>query len=186
MYEKIKKVISILIVFFLATTVFSTTISVKWFNSETTLKKIEGLNQKTNDLLNPVSEQQSEDNYKETNKFLANRQPTTSLIKTLQGYTALRANDPTLRFYTNYNGQEKDTRLKLFFETKIDVDGENGNDIGVKYTILPGIMRPLSLSINFKLTIRQLTGFNQLDENAFNCTYDSLILSSSENIFLSI
>jgi len=168
MHEKIKKVISILIVFFLATTIFSTTISAKWFNSETTLKeKIEGLNQKTNDLIKQLSEQQSKDNSRETNKFLANRQPTTSLIKTLQSYTALGANDPTLRFYTNYNGQEKETRLKLFFETKIDVDGENGNDIGVRYTILPGIARPLSLSINFKLTIRQLTGFNQLDENAF-------------------
>jgi len=168
MHEKIKKVISILIVFFLATMIFSTTISAKWFNSETTLKeKIERLNQKTNDLINQLSEQQSKDSSKETNKFLANRQPTTSLIKTLQSYTALRANDPTLRFYTNYNGQEKETRLKLFFETKIDVDGENGNDIGVRYTILPGIARPLSLSINFKLTIRQLTGFNQLDENAF-------------------
>ncbi len=168
MHEKIKKVISILIVFFLATTVFSTTISAKWFNSETTLKeKIEGLNQKTNDLINQLSEQQSKDNSKETNNIIASRRPTTSLIKTLQSYTALGANDPTLRFYTNYNGQEKETRLKLFFETKIDVDGENGNDIGVRYTILPGIARPLSLSINFKLTIRQLTGFNQLDENAF-------------------
>jgi len=165
MHEKIKKIVSIIIVFFLTATLLSTTVSASWINSEkTTMKeKIQTLKEKTNDLIENIAK--SKNTYGENNEIKASG--STTIINTIQSITALNSVDSTLRFFTNYDGIEKETRLKLFLETKIDIDGENGNDIGVKYTIRPGIVRPFALSIDLKLTIRQLLGFNHLDENAF-------------------
>ncbi len=70
-------------------------------------------------------------------------------------------------FYTNYDGFEKTSNLKLFGETKIDIDGDSKKDIGASLKIYPGIVSPFALSINYKLSIRQLSGFNDLEDDAY-------------------
>jgi len=53
MHKKMKKLVSIIIVFFLTATLLSTTVSASWINSEkTTLKeKIQTLKEKTSDFI---------------------------------------------------------------------------------------------------------------------------------------
>lgn len=72
-----------------------------------------------------------------------------------------------LDFYTNYDGVEQTSALRFFRETKIDVDGDSKNDIAATLRLYPGIVKPLALSINYKLSIRQLSGFDDLDPDAY-------------------
>lgn len=72
-----------------------------------------------------------------------------------------------LDFYTNYDGIEKTSTLRLFKETKIDIDGDSKNDIGAYLKLYPGVVKPLSLSINYKISVRQLAGFDDLDPDAY-------------------
>ncbi len=62
-----------------------------------------------------------------------------------------------LKFFTNYNGITQESELFLFKETKIDINYDGTDDISAKCTILPGITKPLALSINFKLTIEKIS-----------------------------
>jgi len=72
-----------------------------------------------------------------------------------------------LDFYTNYDGIKKTSTLRFFRETKIDVDGDSKNDIAASLKLYPGIVQPLALSINYKLSVRQLDGFDDLDSDAY-------------------
>lgn len=72
-----------------------------------------------------------------------------------------------LKFYTNYDGIEKTSNLRLFTETKIDIDGDSKNDIGAYLKIYPGVVSPISLAIIYKISIRQLSGFDDLDDDAY-------------------
>ena len=71
-----------------------------------------------------------------------------------------------ITFYTNYNGTEKTSTLRLFSEIKIDINGDSKNDIGVMLQIFPGIVAPLTLSINYKLSIRRLPD-SDIDTSAY-------------------
>ena len=71
-----------------------------------------------------------------------------------------------LNFYTNYNGNEKTTKLNLFRATKVDVNDDGKDDFRIRLTFYPSITRPIALALNFKLTIRGLSGYDSLDKNA--------------------
>ncbi len=70
-------------------------------------------------------------------------------------------------FFTNYSGKTKETKLNLFRETKIDINNDLEEDISVRFRILPGFERPVSICLKFILKIKTLEGFENLDKKAY-------------------
>jgi PKD repeat protein len=83
-----------------------------------------------------------------------------SIKESINTYPSLKNSATGLTFYTKYKTIEKQTELKLFRTTNIDIDNDPQNkpDISVKYSLYPFIERPLALSINYKLVIKRLSG----------------------------
>ncbi len=65
--------------------------------------------------------------------------------------------------YTKYFSIEKETPMKLFSKVFVDVNDDGKNDISAKISIFPSIEKPLSLAINFALTINRLVDFPNND-----------------------
>jgi len=165
MHKKIMKAISILIIVLLITTVLSSSGSASYFEFGKRKPK-ERIKNFVNNLIDVEK--------KEKNFGIKDQINNLSSLKILENSNTFQSNDKILNFYTNYNGIEKETRLRLFIQNKIDLDGKNGKDIGVRLTVLPSIAKPRSLSLDFKLTINQLYGFNQLDKDAFFEAYTDI------------
>ncbi|MEF8879547.1 MAG: hypothetical protein V5A64_04060 [Candidatus Thermoplasmatota archaeon] len=167
----LKKFVAVLIASLLVTTLLPTVFSQNTFTEENDLETIEENNfevdkSSTDDLSTNIDEK-VEDTTKNTEDN-SDGEPLgiREYIKEKVNVKADAGDKKSLYFYTNYSGIEKRTKLKFFFETKIDVNNDDKKDIGVRYWLYPGIEKPFSLSINFKLTIRQLSGFDSLDDEA--------------------
>jgi hypothetical protein len=77
----------------------------------------------------------------------------------------LAKSNASFRFYTNYEGNENSTEIRLFRAVKIDVNNDNKEDISARYLIYPSFdLRSFSLAINVRLIIQKLSDFP--DDNA--------------------
>lgn len=85
------------------------------------------------------------------------------LIKSIQSYVEMRSLG-SFNFYTNYNGNEKQTLLRLYKPVQIDVDDDGDKDIEAQFSIFPGIENPLIFTFNIKLKINRLEGFDNPSE----------------------
>ncbi len=94
----------------------------------------------------------------------------TTFTKTLRSFLTLKNSGSSLMVHTNYNGNEKDTNIKLFGSVKIDVDDdpEQKEDISVELRLFPFIEKPLCLSIQFKLVITRLDDFPDYETANFS------------------
>jgi len=177
--KKSCKVISALVVFILLSTVFSSVVSSQTIinsNEEKTdgpivqllknrlserlsmlKEKIQNLRDKLSDIANGKIDA------KDTNAKTYGALSRTNFVNSVSAFFYTLKASSTLMFYTSYNGIEKRTELRLFREIKVDVNGDNKEDISVKITLYPKIERPLALSINFNLVIKRLPDFP--DEN---------------------
>ena len=126
-------------------------------------EKIKYLKDKLLQLKNRLSDINNDETGK--NQYIAKKTKgtfsSTTILNTLKDFLTVKNSAASLMFHTNYNGIEKDTKLILFGEVKIDVDDdpEQIEDIGVRLRLFPRIEKPLWLSINFELIITRLPGF---------------------------
>jgi len=160
------KMLSVLVVIFLLSSVASTAVSKMEFSKleEEIEKKTEqinkikdkfqGFSQKLRDIIDQIRDMiqtlrgvKNEDGDKVTAHKLLR---------------AMEEGSSSLKFYTKYNGHVEETTLRLFSKTKIDIDGNDENDFSVDYRLGLGVVRPLSISINFKFIFEKLPGYDKL------------------------
>jgi hypothetical protein len=167
--KKSKRVVSFLVVIVLVLSGFSAVASAFYNNNKKidtnnlNLKsafkeKIEDLKEKIQNFKNQLNtvEYFSDESDIQLKQF--------SLYKTMNLFSIIKTG---LEFYTNYNGNEKTDTLRLFRQTKIDLNDDSKDDIVVLLQLYPGIESSLALSINYKISINQLSGFDDLDKNAY-------------------
>ena len=128
-------------------------------------EKIENLREKTKIFLQNVVKRRNHEVSKDE-KTESTNVSGFSFVQTLRMYQNLKSTGSSFDFCIKYNDVEKNTTLSLLKQVKIDINYDGTNDIGARLSILPGIEKPLSLTINFKITITQLNGFKNLDKNA--------------------
>lgn len=180
--KKSCKVISVLVVFILLSTVFSSVVSSQSIinsNEEKTdgplkqllknrlaerlallKEKIKNLRDRLSQLKDKLQDAvKDKTTIKDTDAKTLGTSPRTSFINSVRSLLYTLQASSTLMFYTNYSGIEKRTELRLFREVKVDVNGDNIVDISVMLTLYPKIEKPLALSINFDLTIKRLPDF---------------------------
>ena len=164
-YKKAKKILSILCVILLLSTLFASTITAQKLNLSdkvdeltTTIIQKEGeevtILEKTKDIVDTLKNEKTS-----IKNYLSGFR--TNVVKSLTTVASLLRNSRSgLMFYTNYNGVEKETNLKLFTTQKIDANNDGKNDISVKYSVYPSfIIAEMSFTFNVKLNIKKLADF---------------------------
>ena len=142
------KIMSILVVIILITTSFTTAVSAVEF--------IDRDKQQNNKKTTKIKNLFNRDNEQKNLNLLGTRKPieiypkVSNLLCSLKSLFYLKNSQYLLSFYTNYNGIKKQTTLKLYSQIQIDVNNDTKPDIRVRYLILPGIVKPFSLSIIVK------------------------------------
>jgi len=191
--KKSRKVISILVVFLLITTVMASAASSARIGSGIVKKIVEEVkdtdksNTPIKDFIEEKTQQIKEktQNAKEritekitrfTESQKGIRIKTTgilsriaSFVESIRNYFPLRESIASGRYlYTKYADDEPiETKMKLLAATYVDLNDDGTNDIKARYRIFPSIVKPLALSFNIKLEITRLDGFNNLDINEF-------------------
>jgi len=170
----ITKAISILVVLFLLSTALSTTVNAgrlfdrlndrsdrpveKLLNSLSIRDRISSLRERMNNFLERVRELKNDLKEEVISKI---DDGAVSALNKL----GILSSSSSLQFYTKYKDIITETTLKIFRETKVDINTDGVDDFGVRYTIGLGVA-DLGLSINFKYQFRKLEGYNSLDKNA--------------------
>jgi len=187
--KKLRKFISVLVVFLLLTTVISSVVSSRGFFLDSTdskerdntdrpiidllqgksikeiilqlREKLRNLRERLSQIINQRSTQPQ--NNERPLKFRAS-----SLLESIRTYVSFRSQSQSgFMLYTNYNGIETSTKLRfviLGLPVKVDVDGDGDKDIQVSFRIYPGIKAPFALTANIRLKIERLSGFDNINE----------------------
>jgi len=171
---KLKKPLCLLIVLFLIATVFlpvvsSINIDKKGFDSTDENEPDVVINYE-DDTENGKTSKDEKKLVKTGDKTSTKPNRFISFVKSILGFIKIRhasilTEGSLLTLYTNYEGNKKETPLKFGIPLSVDVDGDKDNDIRALCTLFPSIETPLALSLNFKLKITRLNGFE--DKNAF-------------------
>ena len=160
---KSRKIISILVVFFLVMTIMESVTSTGLIKTEKPF---------VDNKEDVVYEEYTEDQFNnsiiegedktDSEEITLNRGPKTfrryTISDALKRYFRYRgiAQTSLFMFYTNFSGVEKSHNLKLFRFVDIDVDGDGKSDLSVKIRLYPYIEKELCLSINFEYLIKRL------------------------------
>ncbi len=139
-----KKLICILVVFFLVATVFSSVIPAQ--DARALIRNVIG---KNNADQSDESSRRALDGQPATKAKIRDALKELSMLK--------RERTPIFSVVTKYNGTETTTRLKLFLPTAIDVNDDGKKDIRVRVFRFPGIdLKPPSACIKTTLLVRRL------------------------------
>lgn len=182
--KKSRKLASVIVVFLLLSTLFSTVVSSEGISSllnkepEKSLlqkffegKSIKERFQETKDRIHAkISEIKNrlveiENDESTETRTLTRLTTETSLLATLRTIIAIKNSDSPLVFHTNYNGNSKSTEMGLFGKVTVDLDDNGDDDISARMLVYPFIERPFCLSIRFKLTITRLESFPDINED---------------------
>ena len=184
---KSSKIISLLIIFLLLSTVATSAVSSYTTNfdnendeiseesnalikqliqAKSIKEKIQILKEKLQILRNKLSSLKNTETTDDPNQSSTPMDSRLKLINMIKDFMRLKQTASNLKFYTNYNGTETVTDLKLFRTVFIDVNFDGKEDIKVKLRLYPWIEKnPLSISANFKVIISREAGFPDITEN---------------------
>ena len=174
--KSLRKVVSIFVVTFLITALFTSVTSAQAQDSdyESPLKKfLEATNLKErvqsvkDTLFSKLGKLKSSLFDSEEEPFEDNNDPQSptrkvaggSILESVKSFFELRSAATGLVIHTIYKGHSEDEELKLFRKITMDVSGDDVPDIEVKMKLRPRLERPLKLAICFDLTITRLNEF---------------------------
>jgi len=165
--KKTQKIISILVVFLLISTIASSIASSSPFKNNDLRDRVEAFQENVENVVDKLTNAKTvvENEDKDAQK--------PSFVSFIKGFLALKNSDSAIALYTKYEGNETRTDLKLLRANKVDVNDDGVDDISVRLSLFPFIEKPLSLSINFKLSVKRLAGFP--DKNAEFETYAEIV-----------
>jgi len=163
------KIISILIIFFLISTIITPIVS------SINLKQNRESNNSSTFFNNINKKTEETKEYQNKKTITQSIKQTVSNIQTL---VSLLTGKYTINFHTKYKVYKTDNEMKLFGKTKVDVDNDGDEDISANLRIYPSLIKqPLAISFNFNLIIERL---NSLDDNKANFeAYAELYLPGS-------
>lgn|GEM_PF-1873952 len=154
-----RKIFSILLSIIFITTVFSSLSYAKSENNKLIDNVYDKISEKISDLYTKFSENNND------NK-------PGGFIKKIINFITNRSRDRKeilpLHVVTNYNGNEKITKMKLFTPTSIDVDGDKDYDIRVWCFRTPAIdLKPPAIATKMTLIVRRLPGMENIKNELF-------------------
>jgi len=191
--RKSRKIISIFIVFLLLTTILTATVGSernifdkdsdkddsnsdlknKLLDRERIQEKIRTIKDRFSQLKERFSRDEEDNSVNFDRTRNTQVSPRTSFVKSLRAFIEFKDSGSLLLLSTNYKGQEKESPLRFFGTTKVDLNSDGKDDISAKISIYPYLERPLSLSLNFRLKITRLEDFP--DSNALFSVYTELV-----------
>ena len=182
--KRSRKIISILVVFLLLSTLLSTVVSSErissylnndtdeslleeFFNGKSIKERLQETKEKIQARISEIKNNLLKiDNDETVETRTISRQPAgTSLLETLRTIISIKNSNSPIMFHTNYNGIVKSTEMRLFGKVTVDVNDDGLDDISARMLLYPFIERPLCLSIRFKLTITRLENFPDINED---------------------
>ena len=161
--KKTQKIISILVVFILISTIASSVASSSTFKNNnlrdendtpiiSSIKKLldgkslrERLETLRENIKNKLNKLSNNENVEENEEPTYGNFQKTSLTSFIKDFIALKNADSSILLYTNYEGHETRNDLKLLRANKVDVNDDGVDDISAKLSLYPFIEKPLSL-----------------------------------------
>ncbi|MDH7516788.1 MAG: Ig-like domain-containing protein [Candidatus Thermoplasmatota archaeon] len=138
------KFISILMVFLMVSTVFSSTVFAE--------KPVDKIKEKVTEIIGKIS-----DKAKELVQEITDRGSDNPLMGSVFREMSLFKRESILSLVTNYNGTVKSTRFRLFLPTVLDVDGDGKKDVRVWVFRRPGVdFSPPAVCLKTTLVVRRL------------------------------
>lgn len=171
--KKIKKILSLFIVFFLVFTVFAQAGLSKGLFSEVKEKSenfVNNIKEKTQSTVSNLKKRtniETKDNDENEGNSFFKRVVSNPLIKSIFTYSYFKSNSNSNLFviYTKYKDSEKETPASLGIPNLIDIDSDGKNDVKAKIVLRLSIEESFTLSLNFKLKVDRLDGISDKDEH---------------------
>jgi len=172
-----RKILSILCVLLLISTLFSSIIgadglNLRDFNNDKKIipeifdsfkDKVQNIKQKLANLRDSIRAKRNNIN-SPAKEPVGDIDSSLNLKESMSNIAGLLSSTKSMMFFTNYNGKQKQTELKFFKTVLVDVNDDGKDDLSVKYQIFPSIaFKELSLSINLKLVVKKLVDFPDPD-----------------------